>query len=370
MTTNINLGDNIARLRREKGITQDELAAYLGVTKASVSKWETGQSFPDIMQLPRLANYFGISIDGLMGYKPQMSKQVCDQEMKRLRALFAHEGFAAGHEAARELVREYFACPKVLAEVALLYLNHLNNAPDELAFNELVSEAIELCQRVRLLDATVPDLRLAALIEASLRLLSGHPDEALHLLDESWVVEYGEGELLAKVYSAMGAHDKAEQTLQAIAFQSLVSTLNALSSMALSPTCDAARLDELHKRALALIDAFNLDEVHVNAGAIHVTLAMAYAMRGLTDQAIECLERYERVCERLTFPLEIARDDAFFDRLHDWMLSQDVSFAVPRDDDLVKASIVSSVTQNPAFACLADDKRFKRIVKSLTARFG
>lgn len=40
----IHLSDNIIRLRRKKGITQEELARFIGVTKASVSKWETGVS--------------------------------------------------------------------------------------------------------------------------------------------------------------------------------------------------------------------------------------------------------------------------------------------------------------------------------------
>jgi transcriptional regulator with XRE-family HTH domain len=63
----INLASVIVAKRREKGITQDELAAYIGVSKASVSKWETGQSYPDITFLPQLAAYFNISIDELMG---------------------------------------------------------------------------------------------------------------------------------------------------------------------------------------------------------------------------------------------------------------------------------------------------------------
>ena len=45
----LKLSDNIIRLRHERKITQEELADFLGVTKASVSKWENAQSMPDIM---------------------------------------------------------------------------------------------------------------------------------------------------------------------------------------------------------------------------------------------------------------------------------------------------------------------------------
>ena len=53
----------ILQKRKEKNITQEELAKYMEVTKASVSKWETGQSYPDILLLPKLATFFNISID-------------------------------------------------------------------------------------------------------------------------------------------------------------------------------------------------------------------------------------------------------------------------------------------------------------------
>ena len=71
----INIAKVLVTKRKEKGITQDELANYIGVSKAAVSKWETGQSYPDVTFLPQLAAYFNISIDELIDYKPQMTKE-------------------------------------------------------------------------------------------------------------------------------------------------------------------------------------------------------------------------------------------------------------------------------------------------------
>lgn len=48
----LHLAENIIRLRHEKRLTQEELADFMGVTKASVSKWENGISTPDILLLP------------------------------------------------------------------------------------------------------------------------------------------------------------------------------------------------------------------------------------------------------------------------------------------------------------------------------
>ena len=63
----INLGRVLTENRRRRGMTQDQLAEHLGVSKAAVSKWETEASYPDIFMLPKLASFFDISIDELMG---------------------------------------------------------------------------------------------------------------------------------------------------------------------------------------------------------------------------------------------------------------------------------------------------------------
>ena len=64
----IRINEQIAFLRREKGITQETLAKHLNVTNQTVSKWESGQCYPDIQLLPEIADFFGISVDELLGH--------------------------------------------------------------------------------------------------------------------------------------------------------------------------------------------------------------------------------------------------------------------------------------------------------------
>lgn len=63
------IGNNIKRLRMNKGMTQEQLAERLHISGQAVSKWENQTAFPDISCLPLLADYFGVTIDELMGYK-------------------------------------------------------------------------------------------------------------------------------------------------------------------------------------------------------------------------------------------------------------------------------------------------------------
>lgn len=58
----INMKDTLRAVRQKEKITQEALAAYLGITPQSVGKWERGEGFPDISLLPRIACFFGVSI--------------------------------------------------------------------------------------------------------------------------------------------------------------------------------------------------------------------------------------------------------------------------------------------------------------------
>ncbi len=66
------MGGVIRRLRMERDWTQEELAARLNVSGQAVSKWETGQSLPDVSQVPALARTFGVTTDELFGMEGQV----------------------------------------------------------------------------------------------------------------------------------------------------------------------------------------------------------------------------------------------------------------------------------------------------------
>ncbi len=60
------IGENIKKLRKEKGVTQEQLAEILGVSCQSVSRWELGSCYPDLELLPIISNYFEVSVDVLL----------------------------------------------------------------------------------------------------------------------------------------------------------------------------------------------------------------------------------------------------------------------------------------------------------------
>ena len=63
----MSIGKNIAKYRKEKNLTQEELGEKLGVTNQAVSKWESEVSMPDVMLLPEIATALNITLDDLYG---------------------------------------------------------------------------------------------------------------------------------------------------------------------------------------------------------------------------------------------------------------------------------------------------------------
>ena len=82
----IKLGEKIKSLRKQKNISQEVFAGYLGVSFQAVSKWENGNTMPDVTMIPAIASFFSVSTDELFDFNLfEMEKQVtdiCDEAYK------------------------------------------------------------------------------------------------------------------------------------------------------------------------------------------------------------------------------------------------------------------------------------------------
>ena len=83
------IGDNVKRLRRERGLTQEELAEAIGIAGQTVSKWERGDGYPDITTLPLIANHFKVSVDEVLGMEHIRDEARIDEARRSMEALSA-----------------------------------------------------------------------------------------------------------------------------------------------------------------------------------------------------------------------------------------------------------------------------------------
>lgn len=103
----LNIGETIKYLRKEKDITQDELADILGVSNQSVSRWECGMCYPDMELLPAISDFFGVTVDKLLGVNEKIEQNKVEQYLKRFQEAISCGRVYDCIAIAREGVAEY-----------------------------------------------------------------------------------------------------------------------------------------------------------------------------------------------------------------------------------------------------------------------
>lgn len=79
---NIYFGENLKNLRKQKNLTQERLAEFLGVSFQTVSKWERGDTYPDITMLPEIASFFKVSVDEILGVNRAKDEEEIIKELE------------------------------------------------------------------------------------------------------------------------------------------------------------------------------------------------------------------------------------------------------------------------------------------------
>ena len=357
----INIAKMIAKKRKEKKITQDELAKYLGVSKAAISKWETGQSYPDITFLPILASYFNVSIDELIGYEPQMMKEEIKSLYQRLCHDFTTRPFNDVIEECQDIIRKYYSCFHLLFQMGVLIINH--SMLDSNQTKKLNEQAKSLFERVKLNSEDVDLAKQAQMVEAYCCLLLNEPQEALVLLEGSQKPQLSGEVLQATAYQMLGQLDEAKAALQISLFKSLISIVEAFPMLLSLGGAD--QFEETVSRFMKVEEAFELRKLNPYVVMpILLVVAQGYVQHGKVEQALDYLDDYSKLCTYDFYPLKF-RGTPFFDVIEDWYETFDLGNIVPRDEVLIKKSMKDALLQNPVFTVLHENERFTHLVNRL-----
>lgn len=96
------IGEKLKKLRRDRNLTQEEVAEHLGISFQAISKWERGDGYPDITMLPALANYFSVTVDDLIG----MEEIAAASKLDEINLTWAENRKAGKHQENVKLMRE------------------------------------------------------------------------------------------------------------------------------------------------------------------------------------------------------------------------------------------------------------------------
>jgi len=175
----MSIGTTIKRLRREKDITQEQLAEYLGITSRAVSQWETDRTAPDLSQIPVLCHIFGVSSDDLLGIDVEKSSEEIQKYLAEANDLGnqgrGSERTALLREANKKFPRDY----KIMQCLAdSLVCEYSRKGIKE------YDEVFDLCNRI-LSECTDSKIRYEAIDTLGIAYgYAGKTDEMLKLAEE------------------------------------------------------------------------------------------------------------------------------------------------------------------------------------------
>lgn len=167
------LPENLKKYRILKDLTQEDVAEYLGITAQSVSKWERGESYPDITFLPALANIFETSVDLLIGMDTIRAEETRYNIHKK----------AVGYQRSGD----YDMAEKTYRDALLIYPNKpgmILGLASTLALKGNTEEAIELMERGLPLSINEKQKSTMRATLCFLYLKAGREDKANRLASE------------------------------------------------------------------------------------------------------------------------------------------------------------------------------------------
>lgn len=363
------IASHLQLLRKKEGKTQQEVANYVGVSTAAVSKWETGQSYPDIITLPKLATYYNVSIDEILRYEPQMSKENIQKLYAKLAKDFQQQPFEDVLAEIQKIIKEYYSCSPLLLQLAILLLNYLQFAQQQ---TNVVFDLInELCDRIQHHAEDIKQVQLSRSLQAQIALMTNQPEKTLEILGNQIEPYTGNDLLLANAYTMLKKEDEAIETYQIALFQKVISTMSLLANYLPFQANEPKQFQQTITRGLGIIELFELQKLHINSCLVfYFSAAVGYLTLEDEERALQMIDNYRLAVVDTDFPI-LLHGDAYFHKIDAWIIRElDLGQATPTDESTIRENIINSLEMHPALAPLRDHPQFKMTIANLKHHLG
>jgi transcriptional regulator with XRE-family HTH domain len=283
----LQIGKNIKTLRTRRGITQETLAARLGVAPQSVSKWERGEGYPDITFLIPLADYFGVPLDTLMG----RNEEEREQKIADILRQYEHFRHIGNHNVKKSLIRKAYEEFPFDFRIIVKYVESLICSDDPSAHR---GEIERLCTYV-IDECTADEPRWDAITTLiSLYSECGEYDLAAEYANRLPALFASREFALTGIYPNGDERDfTAMANFIDTAMERILWQMYCIAVQRQGLT-DAERIDIL-ERTLAVADAvfpdFDCDVCHSGLADVCLALFRLYSEAEQDDTALDSLER-------------------------------------------------------------------------------
>lgn len=359
------IGEEIARRRKQRGITQQELAVFMNVSKASVSKWETGQSYPDITSLPLLAAYFDCSVDELLILDSQLSTKEIQRIYQLLKDAFQTKTPSEVLALAQSFIKRYYSCYPFLLQMGSFYLNHWDLLPDvpvadsteghpseealmEAKKTTYLKEAEILYQRI-IAHGDNALAQQAQQIEAYCLLMRNKPDEVLAILGTKTLSFLPSEPLIAAAFQQKNQLQQAEIVTQSAIYQYLILFMSLLTNYLAMLTQDEEQLEKTFARGLALSESFQLAQLHPLSLLNFLSAGMvSFAALEKESLLLQALTLYVKTLADTPEEIVLKGDD-YFNSIDEWISELELGSQIPRNSDNVKKQFLEIAQFTPLF---------------------
>jgi len=348
------IGKVICDLRKKNGVTQEQIANAVGVSVPAVSKWEMGNSYPDITLLIPIARYLGVTVDELLHYRCDITTERVLEIEKECTEKFEAKGFDAGLAFCNSYLKEYPNNLYLKYRIAGLLpwyatKNGVCEETVQIAREQAVSLLMEAC------ESKEDKIRNTSFyLLACTYIQMNKSREAQDVLEKIPRNDLDPNKLLPTVYMQQGELVKAIKLNQ----QNLINDLSG-AVMALSSLAGIARKKEKWEDALRyadsqrrLIEAFKLEDFMLASNCqLYLTI---YSRKKDAENTLLYLKRYFSI-----FPYDVSKlrlsDNFFF------------SMAETKESSVVlnftKDTVIRALEENKDMDFLRSDARFTSLLE-------
>lgn len=282
------IGTNIAARRKAKGMTQEQLAAKLGVSAPAVSKWETGSSCPDIALLCPLARALDTNVDTLLQFEETLSDAEVTEKLNAILKDALEKGASRAQEDLQTLLRQYPNCTALQYNAAAAYDAFQMFFPDagEETKREWKDRKCALLEEVRA-GGNAAYWQGATIQLASLAIADEQLEEGAALLRELPEHIGDPSRVWAFYYLKKGEPEQALKLTQKQLYKLVSQTQSCLATLMdpkLSP--DPEQLMQLSRASRAVAQAFGLPDMS------DAPMMEAWLRMGEYRKAADCFARY------------------------------------------------------------------------------
>lgn len=363
------VGSTIRELRKNKNLTQEELAAAINVTPQAISKWENNIGLPDISQIIPLATFFGVSTDIILGIAEDNRNEEINGILNACNDRTLRKDDIESWLLIQEALKKYPSNLDLLQEsieygIALSYKG--NYCYNEEFAKKIYKETSRQAELIIKYSSNATNILRAHMIMVMLHSSFGDAESAVkHANEFPWRADMTVHAMCAWINKAFNEFEIEKINLQRNLEQHMHSSINTLALLGISYE-NTKNYDEALKMYFTIFniinEVFNEDDYvpalyKLEMGNVYAMIARTYLGLGNIDECLNYLEKmvdveiYHNKIEVKEFKIK----NKYLDK------SGTYNYANYRDFD--KDSDVLCSLELECFNSIGDNKRFKEIVK-------